>query len=151
MLFLFASFGVLVQSRSLGSKKLNSLIDSTGLSHKFTVDKVLGWAVQLNRCGTSWGLTPQSGHLGSTVDIRRFWYEFRSRLCPERRWDRVVLCGLISVSSSELIGGGRLHKNFTIIISPKEHNMSITSELAQILYLLRWAYPKDQSWDHYYF
>ena len=33
----------------------------------------------------------------------------------------------------------------------KEPNMSITSELAQILYLLRWAYPKGQSWDHYYF
>ena len=31
-----------VQSRFLGSKKLNSLIDSTGLSHKFTVDKSLG-------------------------------------------------------------------------------------------------------------
>ena len=32
----------IVQSRFLGSKKLNSLIDSTGLSHKFTVDKALG-------------------------------------------------------------------------------------------------------------
>ena len=53
LLLLFASIGAFVQSRFLGSKKLNSLIDSTGLSHKFTVDKVLGWAVQLNRCGTS--------------------------------------------------------------------------------------------------
>ena len=38
-----------------------------------------------------------------------------------------------------------------IIISPKEPNMSITSELAQILYPLKWAYPKGQSCDHYYF
>ena len=42
LLLLFASIGAFVQSRFLGSKKLNSLIDSTGLSHKFTVDKVLG-------------------------------------------------------------------------------------------------------------
>ena len=110
LLMLFASISAFVQTRFLGSKKLNSLIDSTGLSHKFTVDKSLGWAVQWNRCGTSWGLTPQSGHLGSTVGVRRFWYEFKSRQCPERSWDRVVLCGLLSVSSSKLIGGGRLCK-----------------------------------------
>ena len=42
LLLLFASIGAFVQSRFLGSKKLNSLIDSTGLSHKFTVDKALG-------------------------------------------------------------------------------------------------------------
>ena len=41
-LLLFASIGAFVQSRFLGSRKLNSLIDSTGLSHKFTVDKSLG-------------------------------------------------------------------------------------------------------------
>ena len=39
---LFASIGAFVQSRFLESKKLNSLTDSTGLSHKFTVDKSLG-------------------------------------------------------------------------------------------------------------
>ena len=42
LLLLFASIGAFVQSRFLGSKKLNFLIDSTGLSHKFTVDKSLG-------------------------------------------------------------------------------------------------------------
>ena len=42
LLLLFASIGAFVQSRFLGSKKLNSLIDSIGLSHKFTVDKALG-------------------------------------------------------------------------------------------------------------
>ena len=41
-LLLFASIGAFIQSRFLGSKKLNSLIDSTGLSHKFTVDRALG-------------------------------------------------------------------------------------------------------------
>ena len=57
----------------------------------------------------------------------------------------------ILLSKLQYYGITGIELNFSIIISPKEPNMSITSELAQILNLLRWAYSKDQSWDHYYF
>ena len=47
-------------SKRLWSRKLNSLIDSACLSHKFTGARLLRCAVQLNRWRTSCGLTPQS-------------------------------------------------------------------------------------------
>ena len=57
----------------------------------------------------------------------------------------------ILLSKLQYYGITGIELKFSIIISPKEPNMSITSELAQKLFLLRWAYPKGQSWDHYYF
>ena len=57
----------------------------------------------------------------------------------------------ILLSKLQYYGITGIELKISIIIFPKEPNMSITSELVQILYLLKWACPKGQSWDHYYF
>ena len=50
-----------------GSRKLSSHIVLTGLSHKFSGVKVVGWTVQYNKWGTSCGSIPQSGQLEDSV------------------------------------------------------------------------------------
>ena len=57
-----------------GSRKLISRIIFTGLYHKFTGDRSVGCAVQLNRGGISCGSIPASGQHDESIIFSRFFY-----------------------------------------------------------------------------
>ena len=80
---------------------------SAGMLHSLVGDITVGWAGQSNRWFTSWLSYLQSLHWRSS-----FWpilclYEFSRWQWPERSWERVVLCGLLSEVSVSLMSGGR--------------------------------------------